>query len=101
MINDHAVAPIHSVCAAVWTNAHAMWMSGDGRILSTASTSRAHTFSRLSSTGPGRLDASVLGHCTLSSPASTVAMTTDENLYSETDNEQNDQQVDCVDNPPW
>jgi hypothetical protein len=55
--------------------------------------------SRLSSTPVTVLDASVHGHPTPFSPASTAAKTTDENLYYWFDNDKFEHQVDCVDNP--
>jgi hypothetical protein len=54
----------------------------------------------LSSTAARFLDASVCGGFPASSPASTAAKTTDENLYLMTENDKNDLPVDRVDGGP-
>jgi hypothetical protein len=55
---------------------------------------------RLSSTATGCPDASFYRTRTLSSPTSTVAKTTDENLYFLTDNDKNEHLVESVDGHP-
>ena len=55
---------------------------------------------RLSSTVVGCPDASVYRTRTLSSPTSTVAKTTDENLFFMTGNDKNEHLVESVDGPP-
>jgi len=99
MISTPSPVQIHTVWAEI-VEKPGCHVEDNGRsdLLHFADTERTAS-SRLSSTGGGRIDASVHGHCTLSSPASTVAMTTDENLKSQMDIEQNDQHVDCVDRP--